>query len=182
MFEKPQVLEEPGTPREVSSPAAASAVAGIDVRSPSELPGELKLEKILVEGRGEARLTVHADQVRALLAAADVRDLDVPPGVDGRSVTVRKPPIVIQRYASARRHVDLVQARSPEVELPPGLDLAQLAEIGMRILGVDRTESRRLARSIDWHTTLLVPVPANASSFRAVEIHGNPGLLVTTSG
>ena len=43
-------------------------------------------------------------------------------------------------------------------------------------------EAHRFAQSIDWHSTLLVPVPANVSSFREVQVQGNKALLVTTTG
>jgi hypothetical protein len=78
--------------------------------------------------------------------------------------------------------VHLVQANSPEVTLPTGVDLAQLGEIGLRILGLDPAEARRMASTIDWTSTLVVPVPSNASSFREVTVHGQRGLLVTTNG
>jgi hypothetical protein len=75
----------------------------------------------------------------------------------------------------------LVQARSPEVSVPAGWDVERLAEIGLRVLGLDTGEARRIARSTDWRSTLLVPVPMNASTFRQVTVHGQAGLLITTS-
>jgi hypothetical protein len=62
------------------------------------------------------------------------------------------------------------------------VDLPQLGEIALRIVGMAPDEAHRFAQSIDWTSTLLVPVPANASSFREVEVRGTTGLLVTTSG
>ena len=75
----------------------------------------------------------------------------------------------------------LVQARSPEVSVPAGWDVERLAEIGLRVLGLDTGEARRIARSTDWRSTLLVPVPMNASTFRQVTVRGQSGLLITTS-
>ena len=181
-FGAQEVLQDPGPPREVPTPEAASAVAGIAVRVPHDLPDGFTLRRVQVQGPGAARLTADVAKLRALLETLEIRDLEIPQSIDGRTLTVRKPPIVMQEYGSANRKAVLFQARNPEVELPAGIDLAQLAEIGMRVLGVDRTQAHRLAQSVDWHTTLLVPVPANASSFRSVEIHGNPGLIVTSTG
>ena len=39
-----------------------------------------------------------------------------------------------------------------------------------------------MAHTIDWRTTLLVPVPANAASFRQVSVQGHPALLIESSG
>lgn len=182
MFGGPEVLKDPGPDQVVASPAAAGAIAGIDVRVPSELPRGLVLQKVWIGGEGAARFTANATQMRSLLEALDIRDLEVPQSIDGKSITVRKPKVVFQEYRSDKRRATLIQARQPEVSLPPGANLPQLAEIGMRILGVDAAQARRLAQSVDWNTTLLIPVPQDASSFRGVEIHGNPGLLVTSSG
>ena len=74
------------------------------------------------------------------------------------------------------------QAQSPDVAFPQGLDLSTLAEIGLRILGLDRKEAYRFAQSFDWRSTLLVPVPATAASFRRVEVGGGNGLVVETGG
>jgi hypothetical protein len=38
-------------------------------------------------------------------------------------------------------------------------------------------EAGRLSRSIDWTSTLVIPVPSDFSSFREVTIHGKDGLL-----
>ncbi len=182
MLGAPEVLQEPGEPKTVATAEAAGRLAGIDVRTPSELPRGLELEKVWVEGEGAVRFTADATRLRALLEVLEIRDLDVPQAIDGKVVSVRKPQVVYQKFTSKNRHAVLIQAKSPEVSLPAGANLPQLAEIGMRILGVEASQARRLSHSVDWNTTLLIPVPQNASSFRGVEIHGNPGLIVTSSG
>ena len=178
----PEVLKEPGEPQTVATPEAAGRLAGIDVHTPSELPKGLVLNRVWVEGAGAVRFTADATRLRALLEALEIRDLEVPQAIDGKVVSVSKPQVVFQEFTSEKRRAVLIQAKSPEVSLPPGANLPQLAEIGMRVLGVEAIQARRLSRSVDWNTTLLVPVPQNASSFRGVEIHGNPGLIVTSSG
>jgi len=66
------------------------------------------------------------------------------------------------------------------VDLPAGIDLPTLGEIGLRILGLGPAEAKRIAQTTDWHTTVLVPVPADASSFQQVDVNGNRGLLIET--
>ena len=67
------------------------------------------------------------------------------------------------------------------MSMPAGMDLPVLGEIGLRILGLARDEAHRLAQAIDWHSTLLVPVPATATSFRQVEVRGARGLVIETT-
>lgn len=175
------VLEEPGPPTIVTSPALASGPAGFPVATPSYLPGALVLDTVAVTREGRARLSVRADKVRELLAALDLRDVDVPAGLDGKEIQVHMQPVVTESFHSDRQRLALVQARSPEVSLPAGVDLTRLGELGLRILGLDPSEARRIATSVDWRSTLLVPVPTDASSFRSVTVRGNPGLLITRS-
>jgi len=97
-------------------------------------------------------------------------------------VNVKMSPVVEQRFRNDRRRARLLQARSPEVGLPAGLDLPKLGEIGLRILGLDPSEARRIAQSTDWRSTMLVPVPGDVGSFRQVDVKGQKALLVTTTG
>jgi len=66
--------------------------------------------------------------------------------------------------------------------LPPGANLQQLGEIGLRVLGLDPSEAHRIAASVDWRSTLLVPVPTNAASFRQVDVNGHKGLFIRMDG
>lgn len=178
VFDRHEVRDA-GPARPYPSIEAASAAAGIEVRRPTFLPGGMSPESVFVEGAGEARLSVNAARLRDVLTRLDLRDVEVPEGIDGRIIEVRKAPIVIQTFGSERHEAGLVQGPSPEVSVPAGLDVVRLAEVGLRVLGLDAGEARRVARSTDWRGTLLVPVPLNASTFRQVTVHGQPGLLVT---
>ena len=98
-------------------------------------------------------------------------------------VTVTKPAAVLVKWQQDAQSFTLVQASSPLVELPDGVDLAQLGEIGLRIIGIAPAEAHRIAQTTDWNSTLLVPIPSNVGSFRNVTLNnGATGLLVTTGG
>src|SRR5262249_39386854 len=174
-----QVIQEPGPPTVVSSPVMASGPAGFTVATPAYLPAALALDTVAVTREGRARLSVNSAKLHDLLVALDLRDVDVPAGLDGQQITVHTQPVVIQSFRSDHQRMTLVQARSPEVSLPPRVDLPRLGELGLRILGLDPSEARRIASSVDLRSTLLVPVPTDASSFRSVTVRGNPGLLIT---
>jgi hypothetical protein len=180
VFDRKLVIQEPGPPVVLGSIGEASSLAGIPVEAPAYLPDSLALDSVAVTGEGRARFGVSTERLRELLASLDLRDIEVPAGLDGQELSVHMYPMVAQRYRAGNRRLRLVQARSPEVSLPGGVDLARLGEIGLRILGLDAGEARRLAASVDWRSTLLIPVPSNASSFRKVSVQGNPGLFVTT--
>jgi hypothetical protein len=182
VFDREERLLDPGPPQYVPSRDAAGSRAGFTVSAPAYLPEGLAVDSVFVEGEGAMRLSVSESKLRALLHRLDLDDIQVPAGLDGRWIEVRKPPVVLQRFVAEGRRAVLFQARSPEVSVPAGWDVERLAEIGLRVLGLDAGEARRIAHATDWRTTLLVPVPVNASTFRQITIRGQSGLLITTPG
>ena len=174
-------LQDPGPPQIFTSLAPAAAAAGLPAVQPSYLPFGLKADTVAVEGEAAMRLTVHEAKLTALLQSLNLTDVQVPAGIDGKSLEVRKPRILIQRFVNGNRHAAFVQAQSPEVQVPAGVDVERLGEIGLRILGLDAGEAHRVATATDWRSTLVVPVPLTASTFRQVTVHGQPALLITTT-
>jgi hypothetical protein len=177
-----QVLKKPGEPQVVDNPVAAGEIAGIHVSVPTALPEGMSLAQIRVQGEAAASFTTDTARLRQLLELLDIRDIQVPEQLNGTTVTVHVPPAVVMRYTKGNARVTLMQSLSPEITLPLGVDLSQVVEIGLRIAGLAPGEAQRFAYSIDWHSTLLVPVPANAASFREVDVQGAPGLLIETDG
>lgn len=180
--EKVEMLKDCGPPRAYPTLAAGAAAAGLGrVRTTGWLPDGMVADSVRVQDEAASRLTLSTTRLRTLLDALDLRDVQVP-ALDGQQITVRMRPALIQTFRKGDRHAMLVQSEGPEVSLPAGTNLAQLGEIGLRVLGLDAGEAQRIAHSIDWRTTLLVPVPVNAASFRQVTVQGRPGLLVLSSG
>ena len=171
-------MKNAGPPQMFTSVDEAGRAAGIDIRQPSHVPSGFALDTIYVDHESVGSVTINGAKLRALLDQLDLKDVEIPPGLDGQTITIRKPPIVVETYRRGGARLGLIQARSPEVALPPGTDLERLGEIGLRVLGLSSGEARKIAESIDWHSTLVVPVPINASSFRRVTVNGHPGLLV----
>ena len=179
--EQVETLKAPEPRRTVADVAAASAAAGIHVRLPAWRPVGLEPQLIDVSGDQAMRVTASVGKLRQVIAAFGIDDVSVPDEVDGKQATVHLPAIVRVTYQDDKeRQVMLIQARQPEVSFPAGVDLASLAEIGLRVLGIERTEAHRFAQNVDWRTTLLVPVPADVAVFRQVDVQGNAGLLVQT--
>jgi hypothetical protein len=177
-----QVLKKPGEPQVIDNTVAAGEIAGIHVSVPTALPEGMNLAQIRVQGEAAARFTADTVKLRQLLDLLDIRDIQVPEQLNGTTVTVHVPPAVIMKYTKGNVSVTLMQSHSPEITLPLGVDLSQIVEIGLRIAGLAPGEAQQFAYSIDWHSTLLVPVPANAASFREVDVRGTPGLLIETDG
>lgn len=179
---KVEMLQEPLPSRQFATLDEASAVVGTPLERPYTLPRGLEPDSVFVKNESRMRVTVDTKPVRALLEVMDVRDVKLPDGLDGEKLTVHMPTMVAQRFHKGERtHVMFLQGESPLVELPPGLQMEQLGEVGLRLLGMSSSEARRLSRSIDWRTTLVVPVIAGATEYQQVRVQGEPGLLVRRS-
>lgn len=172
-----QVLKERGEPVTVATAEDAGRAAGFSVRAPGHQAG-LAPEGIAVVGEGVIQMTADVSVLEEVLRLMDIRDAKIPANLDGSTIRVRMPPSVQMRFRNEGRRVRFVQSQSPEVRLPPAMELEDLGVLALRIAGLPRSDAERLARSIDWHTTLLVPVPTSARSFRKVHVHGREGLLI----
>jgi len=173
-----EVLVDPGPPVPVGSIDEAASVAGMPIAVPQWLPEDSKIIETAVMGERVLRITASANRLQQVMDALGITDLTAPPALEGQVVNVRVPPVVMVRYEHGNRRTRLFQARVPQVTLPTSVDLATLGEIGLRILGLSQADAHQFAQAIDWHTTLLVPVPPGVSSFRQVSVGGRPGILM----
>jgi hypothetical protein len=180
--EQLQVQKAAGPPQQVATLAEAAKRADIPLRLPTWQPVGLGVQHIEVQGDQRLSVTLSADKLRRVLESQGIDDLPLPDGIDGQVVRMYVPPVVRITYGGAAGQAVLVEARHPEAAMPAGLDVARIAEIGLRVLGLDREQAYRYAQSIDWRTTLMVPVPVDVASFREVDVQGRTGLLIEAGG
>lgn len=169
-----EMIEEPGPPQAVDSPAAAEALAGQTVRTPAALDAP---DAVRVADGGDGRLTIDLENARSILEAVEVDPQLLPDSLDGQTVRVTMFPSVEQQWADGTL---LVQTASPEVDYPEDVDPAVLGEALLQVLGMTPGEARRLAGNIDWTSTLLLPVPQDLATFREVSVDGTSGLALSS--
>ena len=141
------------------------------------------------------------------LEGTDAAALDValPPALDGATVSVTIPKGVaaafgdcgeLDQAADVEQKGDpdrsehsegrgvptdcvmLAQIPSPQVVAPPELDVAGLAEIGLRFIGFSPLEAKAMSRTVDWTSTLVVPIPRGSVSSKPVAVDGVEGVLL----
>lgn len=162
----------------VESLGTAGKIVNIQVRVPTELPNGLIQTEIEVRGEAAAVFTLDVLKLQEILNILGITDLELPQQLNFANVSGRLPSAVVTRYTNGQATIVLIQSRSPEIVLPEGMNLPQLIEIGLRIVGLRPDEAKRWAHSVDWQGTMLVPVPDNAASFREVELRNAKGLLI----
>jgi hypothetical protein len=179
--EQVHVVQAPGAPQSVATPGQAGTLAGIAVHLPTWLPDGLTLQGINVLGEQRWTVAASTQRLQQVLDMLGINDLTAPPGLDGQTASIHVYPSVYASYTAQAGHVMFIQSRQPDAVLPQGTDLPLLAEIGLRVLGFEPNEARRFANSIDWRTTLLVPVPASVANFHEVDLGSGKGLLIETA-
>jgi hypothetical protein len=174
---QPETIQDPGPLRVFTNATEAASATGYMLKQAPMVNG-FAPDTTFVRGESRKRLRVDTTKLRNVLTALAINDVTLPPALDGAEVNVHIQPVARTVYKSKDRRISLLQTPSPELSLPPGIDATQLGEIGLRIAGLNPSEARKFAQSVDWHSTMLVPVPSGASSFREVHVGPNKGLLI----
>ena len=165
-----EMFDEPGPAVPVESTDAAEVVAGWKARSPNAR--DLADQIFVIEG-GAGRLTIDVENTRALVEAAGADPGLIPDSLEGAVVDVTVFTAVSQSWQDG---IMLNQSPSPLIEYPEEVDTAALGEALLQALGMDSRQARRLARSIDWTSTLLLPIPEGMATFNEVTVDGVDGL------
>ena len=193
--------KEPSDPVNVASADEASQLAGFNVRAPEgQTPS-----RISVMSGAAFTFTIDRAKAQALLNEAGRGDLVLPEDVDGADVSVNIPSSASLAFGTcpepsnegeAKREMKratetsgspgrvykdciiFAQIPSPQVSAPASLDIAKLAQIGLEFTGMTAEEAAQFTSSVDWTSTLLVPIPKNAASYQQVPVDGVTGTLI----
>lgn len=167
-----EMLTEPGQPQSVTSLGQASSETGYTLRTLPELG---KPTAILVATGGTGRLIVNLEGARSLVSAAGADPLLLPDSLDGANVDVTVYDTVEQNWADG---TFLIQTNSPLIDYPDDVNPVVLGEALLQLLGMTDGEARRLANSIDWTSTLLLPIPQDFATFSEVQVDSTSGLAL----
>ena len=195
-------FESRGDPQEVSSAEQASELTGVPVRLPAEIEGA---QKITVQPGGDVKFNVDLELVRAVLRDIGRPDIQLPDSLDGAAVAVDIPDGVMAQYGpcefkegdEAQPGTDpdmpadetynyecttLMQMPSPTISAPPDLDVAQIGEAYLQVLGMSAEEAARFSQNVDWTTTFIIPIPRYGADYRDVQVDGVTGTLLLHHG
>lgn len=186
--------QKPGDPIQAADAAQASQLAGFNVRVPQgSTPSQ-----IYVTDAAAFIMTIDRAKAQALLDEAGRGDLVLPESVDGAEISVNIPSAVSVAYGTCpkpeadsseadneqnpiRRYPDcviLAQIPSPSVNAPADLDINQLAQIGLEFTGMSAEEAASFTSTVDWTSTLVVPIPSNSASYEQIMVDGVTGTLI----
>jgi len=181
-----------------SNRAEAAQLAGFTVKLPAK---RKDAPELLVSGAHAFDMAVDRARLQAIFTEAGRPDLKLPDSLDGATVNVQLPRAVRARYGhcSVPRAADavtgppppttensdcliLTQAPSPTIHVPQGMDISQLAEIGLELAGMSPSQAHEFLRTVNWKTTLGLSMPRFMRSYEAVDVAGVQGTLLNMAG
>jgi hypothetical protein len=190
-------IEETGELQEVGDAAEASALAGIPVRLPEGMDTPPTL---MVQPGADISFTIDLPLVKALLQELGQGDLDLPASLNGATVEMTLPSAVAAGYGDCKMKaqadleanpdpnspalpalndcITLVQMASPTISAPPELDVTKIGEAYLQILGMSPEEAAQFSSTVDWTTTLVLPIPRYGTNYKDVTVDGVKGTLV----
>jgi len=167
----------------------AAKLASMTVRLP-----ELRTDtpQITVTTEGAFQFTASQQRLDTLLSVAGRTDLSFPADLNGAQVAVDVPAGVLARYGNCPVEdlrqpthgpyddcVIVSQVPVPTVVTTPQLDLSGVAEFGLQLAGMTAEQAHLFAHTVDWTSTLAIPIPRNAATFETVPVDGVQGLMIT---
>ena len=189
--------QKAGEPQDVADAATASSMAGFPIR---QLQGITEAAKFSVQPGGSATLTLNAQHLRAILNEVGRTDIQVPDMLNGATISLQVPTGVLAEYGNcqfdlqkARQNgfdpgngnlprlpncTTFIQMPSPTISAPPGLNVQQLGEVYLQVLGMTQDEAQRFASNVDWATTFVIPIPSYGASYQDVSVDGVTGTLI----
>ena len=189
------IIKQPQDPQTVGTAAEASQLAGFAVRLPST---PASAPQLTVQSSMAFEFVVDRARAQSLIDETGRPDLKLPASLDGTTVKVEVPAVVTAAYgicpkpqdekadpdqpgSAGRRYSDcvlFVQVPSPTVTTPPDVDVAQLAEIGLQLTGMTAQQAHDYSQTVDWASTLVIPVPRNGATYKQVPVDGVTGYLI----
>ena len=186
------VTKKPSQPVVVTDATDASQKANFSVR----LPQNVTASRLSVLGDSAFNFTIDVTKAQALLDESGRTDLKLPTDINGSVVSVTVPASIRADYGScpdptatdtnpngsmSRQYPDCVilsEIPSPVVSAPANVNVAQLAQIGLEFTGMSNDQAAAFTQSVDWTSTLVVPIPKNAAKYDQVSVDGVTGTLI----
>lgn len=201
--EEVTVTEPAQKPQIVPDAVTASKLAGFQAHLLSgETPATLMVRSTIT-----AQLKLDRDRMQSILDEAGRSDLQLPASVDGAVIGLRVPAGILASYGNCGKTVKrtfkekgwgarlgvqpdaafqpadgtcvkLNELPSPTVSVPQDLNPAEIAQVGLQFAGLSATEAANFTQTVDWTTTLVMPVLHGQATYENVNVNGIEAVLL----
>lgn len=183
------IVDEKVVPIEVNDIDEASALAGFQARMPAYPDGETQIH---FQKATAVRLVIDHEKWQDLLNSMNYKDLVIPKSADGAEVIFNIPAAVIVgigdceyneinevklAHPATENCTVFLQSHTPTIEAPPGVDINKAGQVLLQILGMSETEAEEFSATVNWATTLVVPIPSDVD-YQPLTIEGVDGFFL----
>jgi hypothetical protein len=195
LSEEVTVTEAPRKAQIVPDVATASKLAGFEAHLiAGETPAALMVRSTIT-----AQMKLDRDRLQSIVDESGRNDLRIPSSVDGAVIGIRIPAGIMAKYGNCGGYdlagrsgenpvnvaippadttcVKLNELPSPTASFPQDLNPAEIAQVGLQFAGLSPTEAANFTQTVDWTTTLVLPVLRGQSSYEQVNVAGRQGVL-----
>ena len=185
-----------GEQQTVQNVNEAARLAGFGIRMPANLEAPVRIQ---VQPAVNASFEIDVERIQDILVDAGRSDIKIPENLDGKTIQVNIPSSVtalfgkcpdpqpaaeISEEERAVQYAEckmLVQLPTPLVVAPPDFNIVELGTELLKVLGFTEKQARAFSESIDWTTTLVVPLPFNGRmNVKEVDVDGVKGQLFSS--
>lgn len=180
----------------MSDVAEAERLAGFHVQLPA---GRADAPQLTVEGQHAFNMTIDRARLQDVFNQAGRSDLVLPTSLDGAMVAAQIPRAIRAQYGTCPQRNEgeenesrevrqfksclmLLEGPSPIVSVPSDLKIDELAEIGLQLAGMSPAQAKEFCQTINWKSTLVLPLPRYVESYDLVDVNGVQGTLITNPG
>jgi hypothetical protein len=189
IFSDQVIIDKMVVPQEVGTIAEAGQLAGFQARMPIVPVGPTHIH---FQEATTVRLVIDRERWQALLVGMGYDDFVIPESADGAEVVFNIPAAVIVGIGDCEynevdevklAHPDtqnctiFLQGKSPIIEAPPGVDINRAGQIMLQALGMSEAEATEFSATVNWATTLVIPVPSDMN-YTHVTVEGVDGIFL----
>jgi hypothetical protein len=193
------VTEPPQKPVPVADAASASKLTGFSVHLiAGETPSLLMFRSSI-----SAQMKLDRDRLQSILNEAGRTDLAIPQSVDGAVIGMHIPGGIVALYGNCGDRGARLQGRtqtndqpqegdatcimlnelpSPSVSAPQQIDPAEIARVALQFFGMSANDAANFTQTVDWTTTLVLPIMSGQSGYEHESVGGNEGVLIRRKG
>jgi len=198
MFTNNVHIQEQGEAQDAATPEEASQLAGLPVRLPVGMKDEPTLK---VMPGADITFDIDLQLTQAILDEIGRSDIQLPANLDGAQVQVSVDSAVTAMYGKCDFDIEQAlqegydpdsqslpprmpdcttfsQVPSPAISAPPGLDIQKIGEAFLQVMGMSAEEANQFAQTVDWTTTLVIPIPRYGTTYKEVPVDGVTGTLI----
>jgi len=183
------IIDKKVQPVEVSEISEASELAGFHARMPGIPTGDTH---IYFNEASTISLVIEQEKWQDLLESMGYDDFVIPASADGAEVTFNIPAAVVVgigdceynevsevklAHPATENCTVFLQSRTPTIEAPPGVDINKAGQILLQALGMTADEAEAFSATVNWATTLVVPVPSDID-YQTVPVEGVDGIFL----